>query len=420
MKSLRIFLFCILAASAAAQPYDFTPLDKVLQDSLSSIGGTTADDFGGLCLLIWKDGKLVYEKSLALPGKNMSKTRLMPVASASKWMSGSVITAMLDKGQLRLDDSIAQYLPGTTGSARSATIRQLFSFTAGFQGNLTGPSACVEDLNSKLKLSECVAEIMAGTMPAKPGQVMSYGSDGMQVGGRLAEIASGLNIPSGSCWDTLFARNVAGPLGLKRTSWDVPPIYYTDNPRIDGGVWSNAEEYLILTRMVLGRGMFEGKQVISAAAIDSMLADQTRGAKIVFSPYMQYDSIVPGARETRYGIGVWRERVDNTTGELRECASQGKFGFSPWVDFERNYCAVLAVKSDLTSMYPGYIKIKQTIRRIFDTPTSVDSEQLDDGTWTLLATYDLLGRRIEDAHASGCLIEVYTNGKINRSKTVMR
>jgi hypothetical protein len=71
-------------------------------------------------------------------------------------------------------------------------------------------------------------------------------------------------------------------------------------------------------------------------------------------------------------------------------------------------------------MYPGYIKIKQTIRRIFDSPASVDSEQLDDGTWTLLATYDLLGRRIEDAHATGCLIEVYTNGKINRSKTVMR
>jgi CubicO group peptidase (beta-lactamase class C family) len=242
----------------------------------------------------------------------------------------------------------------------------------------------------------------------------------MQVGGRLAEIASGLNIPSGSCWDTLFARNVAEPLGLKRTGWDLPPIYYTDNPRIDGGVWSNAEEYLLLTRMVLGRGMFEGKQVISAAAIDSMLADQTRGAKITFSPYMQYDDIVPGARETRYGIGVWRERVDNATGELRECASQGKFGFSPWVDFERNYCAVLAVKSDLTRMYPGYIKIKQTIRSIFDTPASVDSEQFDGGTWTLLATYDLLGRRIEDFNANGCLIEVYTNGKINRSRTVMR
>ncbi|MFM8178318.1 MAG: serine hydrolase domain-containing protein [Candidatus Kapaibacterium sp.] len=415
-----VHLALLSSSGAIAQTYDFSRLDKLLQDSLAVIGGTGTDDFGGLTLLVWRDDKLVYEKSLALPGKNMSRTRLMPVASASKWMSGTVITSMLERGLLRLDDSVAQYIPTAKGAARAATFRQLFSFTAGFKGNLTGPTGCVEDLNSKASLAQCVDEILALPMPFKPGEVMNYGSDGMQVGGRMAEIASGEKIASGSCWDTLFKRFVAEPLGLKRTGWDIPPIYYTDNPRIDGGVWSNADEYLILTRMILNRGIFEGKRILGEAAIDSMLADQTRGARIVFSPYMQYDSIVPGIDETRYGIGVWRERLDRVTGELRECASQGKFGFSPWVDFERKYCAVLAVKSDLTTIYPSYTRIKQTLRAIFDAPTSVQEQEFDTDEWRPLGWFDVLGRRVTDEEARGCVIQLLTNGRDYRSRLVVR
>ena len=119
-KNLYLLFFFVSALSMSAQPYNFSPLDILLQDSLSSIGGTATEDFGGLTLMIWRDGKVVYDKSFALPGKNMSKTRILPIASASKWMSGSVITSMIDRGQIRLDDSVAQYIPGTTGSARRA------------------------------------------------------------------------------------------------------------------------------------------------------------------------------------------------------------------------------------------------------------------------------------------------------------
>ncbi len=418
--TLRILLAFVFCSTAFAQQYDFSRLDKLLQDSLPTLGGTANEDFGGLTLLVWKNGKLIYDKSLALPGKTMTKTRMMPIASASKWMSGAVITSMLDRGLLRLDDSVAQFIPTAKGAARAATFRQLFSFTAGFKGNLTGPTACVEDLNSKVSLGQCVDEVLAAPMPFKPGEVMNYGSDGMQVGGRMAEIASGEKLPSGTCWDSLFSRFVAQPLGMKRTGWDIPPILYTDNPRIDGGVWSNAEEYLLLTRMILGRGAFEGKRVISESAIDSMLADQTRGARIVFSPYMQYDSIVPGIDETRYGIGMWRERVDRSSGELRECSSQGRFGFSPWVDFERDYCAVLAVKSDLTAMYPSYVKIKQLLRTILDGPTAVGEETEDMSDWQPAGCFDMLGRRVNDEDARGCVILLSTNGREYRSKLVLR
>ena len=70
-------------------------------------------------------------------------------------------------------------------------------------------------------------------------------------------------------------------------------------------------------------------------------------------------------------------------------------------------------------MYPSYIKIKQTIRQIFDAVTSVDNNE-DADAWQTIALYDMLGRRVDDANVSGCFIEVRTNGRHFRSIPVIR
>jgi CubicO group peptidase (beta-lactamase class C family) len=409
-------LFC--AVSLSAQTYDLSAVDQLLQDSLAVLGGTGPDDFGGVTLLIWKDEKLIFDKSYALPGKTFSKTRLLPIASASKWVSGAVITSMLEKGQLTLDDSVAQYIPTAPLEKRPLTMRQLFSFTSGFRSNLSTLVPCVEDVNSTVTLAECVSNVLDDPLVSEPGQLLNYGSEGMQVAGRMAEVASGLAYPSGDCWDSIFTRNIARPLGWVRTSWDINLLYNTNNPRIDGGVFSTAEEYLRLTRMILARGVYNGTRVISEAWIDSMLADQTRGARISYTPYLGMESLFPGIKNTRYGIGVWRERIDSSTDAALEVASQGKFGFSPWVDFERGYCAVLAVKSnDVASIYPSYMEIKRLIREALDAPTSVAPEPAP-APWNVVGHYDLLGREVPSGY-SGAALRVETDGRARRATMVM-
>jgi CubicO group peptidase (beta-lactamase class C family) len=325
---------------------------------------------------------------------------------------------MLDKGQLTLDDSVAQYIPTAPSEKRPLTVRQLFSFTSGFRSNLTTLVPCVEDVQSSITLAECVDNVLADPLVSDPGELLNYGSEGMHVAGRMAEIASGLSLPSGDCWDTLFTRNLADPLGWTRTSWDIKLLYNTNNPRIDGGVYSTADEYLRLTRMILDRGMYNGTRVISEAWIDSMLADQTRGARISYTPYLGMESLFPGIKNTRYGIGVWRERIDSTTDAALEVASQGKFGFSPWVDFQRGYCAVLAIKSnDVVSIYPTYMEIKRLIREALDAPTSVEPED-DTASWTVIGHYDLLGRELRADH-SGAALRVETNGRERRARMII-
>lgn len=414
-------LFTSLGSTLVAQTYDLSKLDRLLQDSLQVLGGTGPEDLGGVALLVWKDGRLIYEGTYALPGKTFSKTRLVPIASASKWMSGMVITSMMAQGAVSLDDRVEDYIPSAPADKRAMTLRQLFSFTSGLRGNLIAPTPCVEDLNSKLTLAECVDSVLRQPLATPIGSTLNYGSDGMHVAGRMAEVASGLSVTSGSCWDSLFQTHVARPLGLRRTSWDIPLLYDTDNPRIDGGIFSTAEEYLRLTRMVLGRGMLDGERILSEAAIDSMIADQTRGAAIGYTPYLGMEARFPGIKNTRYGIGVWLERVDMQTGRALEVASQGRFGFSPWVDFERGYCAVLAIKSSsVMDIYPTYMLIKQVIREALDAATSVEEDRSPLAEqWSVLDHVDVLGRTV-DTTTRGVVLRIETNGRRIRTTPLWR
>ncbi len=66
----------------------------------------------------------------------------------------------------------------------------------------------------------------------------------------------------------------------------------------------------------------------------------------------------------RYGVGVWRERIDEASQQLREASSQGALGFSPWIDVERNLAGVLSVQSSFSRVVPVYLELKKEIRRI--------------------------------------------------------
>ena len=375
MKKFVLLIFCVVSLfplNMQSQMYDFSKIDKLLQDSLEILGGTGQSDFGGVCVIVSLGENIVYNKSYNLPGKTVSDTRLMPIASASKWSSGLVIMGLVQDGLLSLDDSCGKFFPNLSTEKASITVRQFFTFTSGFAGNLTGPTACVEDLQFKGTLAECVNDILAQDLASSPGEFLNYGSNSMHIAGRMAEMASGLPYPSGECWDSLYAKYVKKPLGMTRTGFDVPPIFFTENPRIDGGVYSTALEYVAVPMMLVQDGMYNGNQVLSKENVEVMTSDQTGEATILFSPFMQFLTIDNELAKTRYGIGCWLEKKDPVTNQYIEVASQGKFGFSPFYLKNINVAGVLAVKSnEVAKVYPTYYKLKQLLNEIF-TVSSVE------------------------------------------------
>ena len=325
-------------SEAATHNYDFTNLDHLLE--------RIARQHGGCALVVVKADKVVYRKGFGSHGPD----RVIPVASASKWLAGAVIMSLIDDRKLSIDDQVSKYLPEFTADKSAITIRQLFAHTSG----LPPEARCRNDKGTTLQ--DCVKEIARMNLRAAPGGEFFYGGVSMHVGGRIAEVVTGRS------WNELFAARIATPLGMSHS--DFFAYGPTNNPRPAGDARSSADEYARFLQMILQRGRSGDKQILSEPSVLEMHKDQTGGARIAYTIYEKHARLDPSLPLARYGVGMWLEKTD-ASGQLLEASSQGALGFSPWIDVERNLAGVLSVRSSFSRALPEYLAVKDQIRQIF-------------------------------------------------------
>jgi CubicO group peptidase (beta-lactamase class C family) len=336
--------------AAIQESYDFTAIDRILKRA--------APRLGGCALVLIKGDKVIYRKAFG----RYPADKVVPIASASKWLSGAVIMALVDEGKLSLDDPVSKYLPEFAGDKAGITVRHLFAHTSG----LPPEARCRNDKRTTLEL--CANEMARLRLQAAPGEEFYYGGVSMHVGGRIAEIVSGKS------WNELFAEKIAEPLGMTKT--DFFAYGQTSNPRPAGDAHSSMDDYGLFLQMILNRGNFNGKQILSAATVAEMHKDQTGGARIGYTIYEKHGDLDPTLPRARYGIGVWREKVDEGSNKVLEVSSQGALGFSPWIDTKRNLAGVLSVQSSMSRVMPVYLALKEEIRRIVPA-----SEEASSSNW---------------------------------------
>mgnify|MGYP002783572387 CR=1 FL=1 len=319
---MKTFAILLLTASFA-QAQDFSPVTTRVQSLVSSA------NLPGASVLVIRDGQVMYQQ--AFGGYTLQQR--VAIASASKWLSGAVIARLVDRQVLRWDDTIGQYLPNAPADKRAITLRQLFSHTSGLPGTETG---CIGD--PTLVFQSCVDQLLAAPLSYAPGTRFAYGGNSMHVAGRLAEIATGLR------WDQIFRNEVATPLGMTQTDYafnsTVPGYVEVSNPRIAGGARSTLSDYGRLAQAFVQRGQFNGQTWLSAALVEQLIEDQTRGAPILSTPLEEAQG---------YGIGLWRERVD-ANGRTTLASSPGAFGFYPVFDREAGFAGVFLTQNVLRNI----------------------------------------------------------------------
>jgi CubicO group peptidase (beta-lactamase class C family) len=320
------------------ESYDFTIVDRILEQA--------APQLGGCALILIKDEKVIYRKAFG----RYAAEKVVPVASASKWLSGALIMVLVDEGKLSLDDPVSKYLPEFAGDKASITVRHLFAHTSG----LPPEAPCRNDKRTTLEL--CANDIARLRRRTAPGEEFYYGGASMHVGGRVAEVVSG------KAWNALFIEKIAAPLGMTET--DFLAYGQTSNPRPAGDARSSADDYARFLQMILSGGSFNGKRILSAESVVEMHKDQAGGARIKYTIYEKHGDLDPALPRARYGVGVWREKVDEKSGNLLEASSQGALGFSPWIDMENALAGVLSVQSSMSRVMPVYLELKKEIRRI--------------------------------------------------------
>jgi len=322
-----------------AQSPDFTPVTTRMQALVANA------PLSGASVLIVRNGLVVYQQAFG----NYTLTQRVPIGSATKWISAAVIARLVDRGLMRWDDNIGQYLPMAPADKRQITLRQLFSHSSGITSTA---AACLNQ--AEMLLQACVDSILASPLSYPPGTGFAYGGNSMQVAGRLAEIASGRR------WDDLFREEVATPLGMTGTDYGffstAPGYLAVSNPRIAGGARTTLADFGKLLQAILERGTVAGTQWLSSALVDQMAEDQTRGAPVIYTP-------LPSA--LGYGIGQWRELVD-ASGGATLLSSPGAFGFYPVVDREANFAGVFLVFDSLSAVFSQVSAMWSDVRNILN------------------------------------------------------
>lgn len=328
---------CLESSTGQLSANDAKPDVPAVTNAIET--GINRNRLRGAAALIMKDNRVIYEKAFG----DYTINTVVPIASASKLISASAIMSVVDEGLLSLDAPISKYLPNLNGKEGTITLRQLMSHTSGLPGN----NRCLA--NTSITLAECVDQIFQVGLQADPGTQFRYGGVSFQVAGRLAEIASGKS------WNTLFEEKIKGPLNMVNTTYG-----NTQNPRIAGGASSTLQDYANLLQMHLNGGVFNSKRVLSAKSVTEMQRDQTRGVPIASTPQ-------PDKR--RYGLGEWRDIVDSK-GKAIQLSCQGAFGFSPWIDVQRNLVGVFLVRNRLRNVFGTVDDVQKTIREVVDSKRS--------------------------------------------------
>ena len=267
-----------------------------------------ADGLDGGVLAVGRDG--VWSERAT----GITAGTVMPIASASKWLTAATLMTLVDEGRLDLDTRVGDLLGDFDGAKARVRVRHLLAHTSGLVSD-----ACVTAASGST--AACTARLAAGSAPtARPGTRFVYSGVGYEVVGRIVEVLTGRS------FEAAFAERIASPLGMERTSF----VRGGTHPVPSASATSTATDYLRFLAMLAADGVARtgpaaGDRILSAASVAAIEADQVRGV----------DTSTDGAVRTTgiptYGLGVWRDVVASD-GRIRVVSGNGAFGFYPWID----------------------------------------------------------------------------------------
>jgi len=303
--------------------HDWTALTATLDSHL----GSGDNQVQGYSFALKLHGKTVYTRAAGtVTGSTLPMTMdlAIPIASASKAPSATVILSLVNDGLIDLDAPVSQYIGNAIDwpdDKAAITMRMLLNHTSGIPFD----SPCLSDDSTTLK--DCAQEIAGSTLNFSPGTIFGYSGAGYQVAGYIATVVSGKS------WSTLVDERLTGPLAMSSFTYG-----NTANPRIAGGAWSTAEDYLKFAQLYLDGGKTGDSRIISASQVNAAKIDQITGKPIYYTPEPA------GSGLNGYSFGWWISDAAIHPGTAGpEISDPGLFGTTPWIDFDKDYTAIVLI-----------------------------------------------------------------------------
>lgn len=318
-------------------PYNFDDVDKRLDIAKKELGG-------GAVVMVYKDGKIVYKKDVS---PEFTTKTAVPIGVSSQWLTAALVMTFVDEGKISLDDKVSKYLPifKTYGKGYITIKNCLNNFTgiessSGIGSFFEKKYATLEDLvNSYANKHE---------IQTNPGTEFRFSPIGLNIAARICEVIGAKN----KSFDRLMLERIIRPLAMRSTT------FYSEkaiNP--SSGASSSAVDYINFMTMMMNKGVFNGKQVLSEKSVAEMQTIQTTPELVKYAP--------DAAKGYSYGLGEWIQEVDSQ-GNPAVISSPSFTGTLPYIDKCHGYACIFLVKEALSDskqkIYTGIIQaIDETI-----------------------------------------------------------
>ncbi len=298
--------------------FDFSPVRaRIDQFTVNDVAVLVGDERGVL---------FRYERG------SMTSNRPVFIASASKLLMGLTAWLLIEDGVFAASTPVNTHIDfwrrDSSDPRSQVTIEQVFAFTSGFNGT-SEQQSCIGD--AAYSLRRCVQEIHDGGTDTLPDQSFNYGSEHMQIAALAMISARNRSV------DAIMRERLLDRLGVSNETRST--IGSGDNPNYGGALRSTGEDYAKILAAILKGDIFRDR---SGFLLDRVGTRPMR-------------TVPPAISQNRlawhYGWGFWKECSAPTyisaCNERPVISSAGAFGFTPWIDFDRGYWAVIVTEEPL-------------------------------------------------------------------------
>jgi CubicO group peptidase (beta-lactamase class C family) len=198
-----------LAPPAGASPAPAQQIAARLHTQLSDLAKTGV--FSGE-LLVTRGSERLLHATFSPPGTaGPPAGACYRIASITKSFTATAILLLAERGQLTLDDAIADHVPvldrrGFTKDGQAVTLDHLLTHTSGLTGIVMAPPWGRQFTTAELAASFADAEVSH-----RPGTHYQYSNPGYVLLGQVIERKSG------KTYEAFVRDEIAGPLGLGHT-----------------------------------------------------------------------------------------------------------------------------------------------------------------------------------------------------------
>jgi CubicO group peptidase (beta-lactamase class C family) len=360
------------AGMEAAQLAKIGPRMKAASDEQAVAGTVT---------LVMRKGALAHLEAAGWQDveakKPMRTDAIFQIMSMTKPFTGVAIMMMVEEGKVRLNDPVEKHLPEFRGQwmvvseaggvrtlrkpARPITVRDLMTHTSGMGQAAPGIGNIMVKLDRTLADACLIYSQQA--LDFEPGTRWQYSNTGIAILGRIVEVQSGMP------YEKFLETRIFQPLGMTDTHIFLPeskqsrvaPVYDNKKGKLvkagenllagdpmlyrKGAKYSGPEHMLYSTAwdlaqfysMMLNKGQWNGKRLLSPTSVEVMSAVHTGDIK--------------AGHEIGTGFGLtWevvKENMGTLTGQsIGTFGHGGAFGTYGWIDPKKELVGVFMVGSD--------------------------------------------------------------------------